>query len=57
MVNVKYEGQTYIFAMNGETGKFIGNIPIDKKKKFMYMILIFVICFVVLYLILLFLMG
>jgi t-SNARE complex subunit (syntaxin) len=57
MVNVKYEGQTYIFAMNGETGKFIGNIPIDKKKKFMYMILIFIICFVVLYLILLFLMG
>lgn len=32
MVNIKYDGKTYTFAMNGETGKFIGDIPIDKKK-------------------------
>ncbi len=57
MVNVKYEGKTYIFAMNGETGKFIGDIPLDKKKKLLYTILIFGICFVALYLLILFLMG
>ena len=25
-----YEGKTYQFAMNGQTGKFIGNMPMDK---------------------------
>ena len=29
-----YKNQKYLFAMNGQTGKFIGNLPIDKKKLF-----------------------
>ena len=57
MVNVKYEGKTYIFAMNGESGKFIGNIPLDKKKEFLYIILIFAICFIILFLAILFFAG
>lgn len=32
MVNVKYGNKMYPFAMNAQTGKFIGNIPVNKKK-------------------------
>ena len=27
-----YMGKMYTFAMNGQTGEFIGNIPVDKIK-------------------------
>lgn len=43
MVNVKYKNKMHIFAMNGQTGEFIGNIPLDKKKAFLYTIIIFTI--------------
>lgn len=36
MLNVKYKDQFYTFAMNGQTKKMIGNIPIDEKKSFKY---------------------
>ena len=32
MLNTKYNGEDYLFAMNGQTGKFIGNLPVDKGK-------------------------
>jgi len=32
MVNVKYKDKYYLFAMNGQTGEFIGDMPVDKKK-------------------------
>ena len=32
MLNIKYEGKPYTLAMNGQTGKFIGNVPVSKKK-------------------------
>lgn len=51
MVNVKYLGKMYTFAMNGQTGKFIGNIPIDKKKMIIYGVLTFVVSFFVVWLI------
>lgn len=41
MVNVKYKDKYYLFAMNGQTGEFIGNMPIDKKKVWMYGIKMF----------------
>ena len=47
MVNVKYNGNYYLFAMNGESGKFIGNIPLDKKKAFIFTIIIFVIALLI----------
>ena len=47
MVNVKYSGKQYTFAMNGQTGEFIGNIPIDKKKLVIYLILTFALTFIV----------
>lgn len=45
MVNVKYKDKMYIFAMNGQTGEFIGNIPLDKMKTFIYTIVIFALTF------------
>ena len=32
MVNVRYNEKYYTFAMNAQTGEFVGNIPVDKKK-------------------------
>lgn len=32
MLNVNFQGKMYTFAMNGQTGKFVGNVPVDKKK-------------------------
>ena len=46
MVNVKYNNEFYLFAMNGQTGEFIGNIPLDKKKVVIWSILMFVGIFV-----------
>lgn len=36
MLNVKYNEKIYTLAMNGQTGKFIGNVPISKKKVVKY---------------------
>lgn len=30
VLNTKWNGENYIFAMNGQTGKFVGNLPCDK---------------------------
>jgi len=32
MLYTKYAGQNYLFAMNGQTGKLIGDLPVDKGK-------------------------
>ena len=37
-LNTKYNGELYTFAMNGQTGKFVGKLPIDKKKYFIWLI-------------------
>ncbi|MBR5969159.1 MAG: hypothetical protein IK016_02300 [Lachnospiraceae bacterium] len=31
MLSTQWEGQNYLFAMNGQSGKFVGNLPLDKK--------------------------
>ena len=51
MVNVKYKDKMYIFAMNGQTGEFIGDIPIDVKKTILFSILIFIGVFILIVLI------
>ncbi len=30
LLNTTWNGSNYVFAMNGQTGKFVGNLPIDK---------------------------
>ena len=51
MVNVKYKNKMYLFAMNGQTGEFIGDIPIDKTKVVISSIGLFVVLFFVILLI------
>ncbi len=36
MLNIKYEGNNYKFAINGQTGKTVGEFPISKKKRNAY---------------------
>ncbi|MCQ2974770.1 MAG: hypothetical protein MJ211_08160 [Bacteroidales bacterium] len=36
MLNTIIEGKPYTFAMNGQTGRMVGNIPIDKGKAFRF---------------------
>ena len=47
MVNVKYKDKFYLFAMNGQTGEFVGNIPLDKKKTIIMSIVMFVSIFAI----------
>ncbi len=47
MVNVKYKDKMHIFAMNGQTGEFIGNIPLDTKKTLIFTIIIFLVCMLI----------
>ena len=47
MLNIKYKDKIYPFAMNGQTGKMIGDIPLDKKKAIIWGILILVGTFLV----------
>ncbi len=32
LLNTKYKDKMYTFAMNGQTGKLVGSLPVDKKK-------------------------
>lgn len=42
MLNIKYKDKIYPFAMNGQTGKLIGNIPVNKTKVVITSIIMFV---------------
>ena len=57
MLNIKYKGKLRKFAMNGQTGKMIGDVPISPLKVTFWSILIFVISFSILLLINLLLVG
>ncbi len=47
MVNIKYKDKMYTFAMNGQTGKMIGDIPYSKGKACVYAIILFVVIFAI----------
>ena len=32
LLNTTFRGKKYTFAMNGQTGKFVGDLPVDRKK-------------------------
>lgn len=36
MLNIKYKNKTYLFAMNGQTRKMIGNIPVSISKALLW---------------------
>ena len=39
VLNTVYRGESYLFAMNGQTGKFVGKMPMDKKAYWLWRIL------------------
>ncbi len=41
MLNIKYNGQNYKYAINGQTGKTVGTYPICKKKRNLYFLKVF----------------
>ena len=38
MLTTKWNGDLHMFAMNGQTGKMVGDLPVDKGKFFLYLI-------------------
>ena len=48
VLNIKYQDKIYHFAMNGETGKLVGEIPVDKKKLFLLIVITFLGSFLLL---------
>jgi hypothetical protein len=47
MLTVKYKDKIHTIAMNGQTGKMIGDIPIDTKKAILIWIITFMITFAI----------
>lgn len=51
LLTTKWRDETYLFAMNGQTGKMVGNLPIDKglywKHRFKWTLIIGIIIFVI----------
>lgn len=41
MMNFNYEGKDYLYAMNGQTGKNYGELPLDKKKLALFGVILF----------------
>lgn len=37
LMNTEWNGKKYTFAMNGQTGKLVGDLPVDKKAYFKYL--------------------
>lgn len=43
LLNTTWNGGNYLFAMNGQTGKMVGNLPVDKKQYFKWLLIYLVI--------------
>lgn len=57
LLNTTYKDKKYTFAMNGQTGKFIGDLPCDMNKFWKEFMKIAAIVFGVIYLVCLFALG
>ena len=42
MLHTKWNDEDFLFAMNGQTGRLIGDLPVDGRKRAKYMLMIFV---------------
>ena len=56
-LSTSWNGANYLFAMNGQTGKFVGDLPMDKKAFGKWFFLLFIIPFAVLMLLFLLAMN
>ncbi len=48
ILNTTWKDKNYIFAMNGQTGKFVGDLPLDKNALIKWLVGVFILCLVVL---------
>lgn len=55
LLNIKYKDKLYPYAMNGQTGKMIGNLPISKKRVVIFVTGLFILLAIITFLI--FLIG
>ena len=55
ILNTSWNGQKFVFGMNGQTGKFVGDLPMDKGKFWKYFLLYFVISAIIVFIIAFFL--
>ena len=39
LLNTTWQGKKFVFAMNGQTGKFVGDLPISKKESFKWFLI------------------
>lgn len=56
LLNTSWNNQKFVFAMNGQTGKFVGNLPMDKSLYWKYLLRVTAIASVVVFAIELFVM-
>ncbi len=49
ILNTRWRGELYTFAMNGQTGKFVGDLPVDKGKMGRTFLLTFVLTAAILF--------
>ena len=48
MLHTKWQGKDYLFAMNGQTGRFIGDLPVSPLKVVLWFLGIFLVCMAIL---------
>ncbi|MCI5595294.1 MAG: hypothetical protein MR380_00980 [Lachnospiraceae bacterium] len=51
MLNYRYQGKGYCFALNGQTGKIVGDLPVSKGKAAGIFVLAFLIMYAIIFLI------
>ncbi len=51
LLTTSWNNERYTFAMNGQTGKFVGNLPMDKTKYFIWLISLTIIFTILSYII------
>ncbi|MDO4537336.1 MAG: hypothetical protein Q4B54_04180 [Coriobacteriales bacterium] len=57
MLHTRWNDQDYLFAMNGQTGKLIGDLPVDKTKMLLHFLIIFAAVLIPIVLVIQFLFG
>lgn len=50
LLSTSWNNQNFLFAVNGQTGKMMGNLPIDRMKQMMHAAISFVITFAIMFL-------
>ena len=57
ILTTKFDGKPYTFMMNGQTGKVVGSVPVDKTKVLLYSIIPAILSIPVFYYIVKFMMS